>query len=127
MPNHKRPSELIQFRLNENDANFPDDPAAMAVLRKWREEDKPDRETLTKALLALGGYDIAPPSLDQVTRRLLSLANRLEKVAEELKKIDRSNAVYVEGERAGQPVDFDFISNILGGLTNRVVDNDDDE
>lgn len=121
------PSILISFRLNPHDANFPDDEKALAVYRQWIRGGHKDRHIMTKALLALGGYEVAPPTMDTATRRLMSLANRLERAIEEVKKIDRSEAVYTEGANAGQRVNFDFIGQILGGLTNKAEDGDDDD
>lgn len=130
MPREKNPSVQISFRLNPSDANFPNDAKALAVYHRQKRVRsgivKTDREIMTDALLALGGYDVAPPTMDQATRRLMSLVNRLEAAIEQLQSIDRSPAVYTEGEQAGKPVNFDFISTILGGLTNKAVDNDDE-
>jgi len=122
MPREKNPSILISFRLNPSDANYPNDAKALAVYHRHKRHKKTDRDIMTEALLVLGGYDIAPPTVDQAARRLMTLVNRLEAAIEQLQSVDRSPAVYTDGEKAGQPVNFDFISTILGGLTNRVVD-----
>lgn len=127
MPREKNPSILISFRLNPSDANYPNDAKALAVYHRHKRHKKTDREIMTEALLVLGGYDIAPPTVDQAARRLMTLVSRLEVIIEQLKSVDRSPAVYVEGEKAGQAVNFDFISGILGGLTNRYEDVSDDE
>lgn len=121
------PSILISFRLNPSDANHPNDAKALAIYHRHKRHKKTDREIMTDALLVLGGYDIAPPTVDQAARRLMTLVSRLEVIIEQLQNVDRSPAVYTEGEQAGKPVNFDFISSILGGLTNRREDDSDDE
>lgn len=119
-------SEVIAFRLNPSDLNFPDDGKALEILTQWRAAGHADRAILTHALLCLEGQKVSKPSKDDMVAKLFRLSERLEALIEHLESLDKSPAVYTEGENAGKPVDFGIMSTILGGLQHRSEDEDDE-
>lgn len=123
----KGKSDVFAFRLNRHDANFPQDGEALSIIDAWRAQGYTDRQIMTQALLVLGGKPVAAPSKDKLVAKLLILSERLEKMIGELRSFDMSAAVYIEGENAGKPVDFGVMNTILGGLQQRIVDDEEDD
>ena len=126
MNQRRRPSELISFRLNERDANFPDDAKALEVYRKWTRAGKDARTIMTSALLALGGYPITADPPNVMSRQLSTLVQQLQQAIRELGN-PIARGAYAEGDRAGDGADLQGINSILDSLAHAVRADDDDD
>jgi hypothetical protein len=105
-------SRTVSFRLNPED---PDESEALGILQHWEEQGMDRRLILTKALLALEGYDLSPDVESGVGSEIRSAVNRLTQILDMFRDVDLSQLTFNGGsdvEQQGRKVDQRFLKNM---------------
>jgi hypothetical protein len=112
---------LFQARLHQDPywQKFQGEGLALDILNACRQNGLSDRQILVEALVSMAGKKVPRPSENSMVKELGRLMNDMRDMIRTLSELDLSQAVYIEGDKAGQAVDFSPLQKIMDNLPGR--------